>query len=230
MKKAIPRLALVALGLAHLTCNQAILTAPLDTTMILSANPPFIEAHGGVSVVTAVLIEPTGTPVADGTVVQFFTDLGDIQEQGRTNDGVARVNLIADSRSGSATVTAISGAVSQTVADLVKIGSIRPHEVIITADPPRIPANSRSTHLVATVIDEFGNPVPNVQVVFRVTSNPATESVDSGSNPQFTDTNGRAEDTLRTRRTPGTPGTAVVEVVALSGPTPIIRSLSIPLQ
>jgi Big-like domain-containing protein len=228
--KTVSRLVVVALALGHLTCNQAILTAGPGSTLRLSANPPFIAAQGGVSVVTAVVIEQIGTPVPDGTVVQFFTDLGDIEEQGRTNDGVARVNLIADSRSGSATVTAISGPVSQTAVGLVKIGAIRPHEVIITADPPRIPANSRSTHLVATVIDEFGNPVPNQPVVFRVSSNPATESVDSGSNPLYTDTNGRAEDTLRTRRTPGTPGTAVVEVVVLSGPNPIIRSLSIPLQ
>src|SRR5512132_325930 len=124
MKKT-SRLLLLALGLAHLTCNQAVLTAGPGSTLRVSANPPFIEAHGGVSVITAVVIEEIGTPVPDGTVVQFFTDLGDIQEQGRTNDGVARVNLIADSRSGKATITAISGPAGPETTN-VTIGAIRP--------------------------------------------------------------------------------------------------------
>jgi Bacterial Ig-like domain (group 1) len=101
--------ALALLGLSHLTCNQAIMTAPAGSTLTISANPLFIPANGGVSVISALVIEPAGTPVADGTVVQFFTNLGSIPEQGRTNDGVVRVNLVADSRSGIATVTAISG-------------------------------------------------------------------------------------------------------------------------
>lgn len=226
--KLASRLLVLALALGHLTC-QAIVTAGPGSTLVLTANPPFIAAHGGVSVVTAIVTEEIGTPVPDGTVVQFFTDLGDIQEQGRTNDGVARVNLTADSRSGTAHITAVSGPASGTFS--VDIGAIRPDSVILTADPPRIPLNSRSTHLVATVLDEFGNPVPNVPVVFRVVSNPATESVDSGGTPVFTDTNGRAEDTLRTRRTPGTAGTASVEAVVLSGPTPLVSDpLLIPIQ
>jgi hypothetical protein len=197
--------------------------------MTLSANPTFIPAHGGVSVVSALVIEETGTPVPDGTVVQFFTDLGDIQEQGKTNDGVARVNLTADSRSGTAHITAMSGEASGTFE--VRIGAILPKVVILNADPPRIPLSPRSTHLVATVLDDVGNPVPNVPVVFRVVANAATESVDSGSNPVFTDTNGRAEDTLRTRRPPGTAGTAQVEAVVLSA-TPLVSNppLSVPIQ
>ena len=91
------------------TCGQAIMTAPPGSTLALSANPPQIAAHGDVSVITAFVLEATGTPVADGTVVQFFTTLGSIDEQGKTNDGVARVNLVSDSRSGTAHVTAISG-------------------------------------------------------------------------------------------------------------------------
>ena len=70
---------LVALG--QLTCSQAILVAPLGSTLQLFANPLFIPAAGGASVVTAVLTEPAGTPVPDGTVVQFFTALGRIDEQ-----------------------------------------------------------------------------------------------------------------------------------------------------
>jgi hypothetical protein len=60
-------------------------------------------------VISGLVIEPAGTPVPDGTVIQCFTNLGRVDEQGKTNDGVARVNLVADGRSGIATVTCTSG-------------------------------------------------------------------------------------------------------------------------
>jgi hypothetical protein len=102
-------LAIIAALGSNLGCNPVLMVAPPGTTIKVIVNPPFISAHGGVSVITAILIESTGVPVADGTVVQFFTNLGRIDEQGRTNDGVARVNLVADGRSGTATITAFSG-------------------------------------------------------------------------------------------------------------------------
>lgn len=103
------KLAVLLLALGPVTCHQAILTAPPGSSVTLFANPEFIPANGGVSIITAVVIEPAGTPVPDGTIVQFFTNLGRIDEQGKTNDGVARVNLVSDSRSGTATVVGVSG-------------------------------------------------------------------------------------------------------------------------
>ena len=63
-----------------------------------------MAANGGVSVITAILIEPNGTPVSNGTVVLFFSDIGIIDRQGTTKDGIARVNFVADSRSGVANI------------------------------------------------------------------------------------------------------------------------------
>ena len=208
---------------------QAILTAPPNSTITLLVNPPFVEAHGGVSVVTAVLVEDIGTPVADGTVVQFFSNLGRIDEQGRTNDGVARVNFVADGRSGTATVTAISGsAVSEAVE--IQIGSIRPRRVIVSATPSRL-TDSRTSQIVAIVLDEFGNPVPNVPVFFEVLAgtvvapapspSPTTptgttaaqEFMESQGQPVFTDNDGRARDVMRTRYDRGLPS-RTVSVVA----------------
>jgi hypothetical protein len=185
----------VALACLQLTCHQAILTAPAGSSLTLFANPPFIPAHGGVSIITAVVIEPAGTPVADGTVVQFFTTLGRIDEQGKTNDGVARVNLVSDARSGTATVTAISGGPAAAAPTpgtspspgaspspgngggggtgsgsvQVAIGSALPARVIVNASPSRI-TDSRSTHVFANVLDSVGNPVANVPVFFTVTT------------------------------------------------------------
>jgi hypothetical protein len=108
----------LALGLALLgacaaagiiACESVPLTAAPGTSLTLIANPEFVIANGGVSVVTAILVEPAGTFVADGTEVFFFTNLGRVDASGKTRNGVARVNFISDTRSGLATVVAISG-------------------------------------------------------------------------------------------------------------------------
>jgi len=194
------RAGLTVLGLSLLTCHQAILTAPDGSTMTVVVNPEFIPANGGVSVVSAHIFEPAGTPVADGTVVQFFTTLGDIDEQGKTNDGVARVNLVSDSRSGTAKITAISGPIVNSDG-AVEIGTAQVTLVKVTADPVHI-TDSRSSHIFANVYDLDGNPVANVPVIFEVVQSgttSGTESMESGGRPIHTDNNGRAEDVMRTR-------------------------------
>jgi hypothetical protein len=100
---------LLVVTLSQLTCHQVIFHAPPGSTMSCVANPTAIAAFNGVAVISCVLLEEIGTPVADGTVVQFFTNLGRVPEQGKTNDGVVRINLQADGRSGRATVSALSG-------------------------------------------------------------------------------------------------------------------------
>jgi hypothetical protein len=198
--------ALAAVLVVQASCHQAPMTAPSGSTLALFANPTFIVAHTGVSVISALVTEPAGTLVPDGTVVQFFTSLGQIPEQGKTNDGVVRVNLVADSRSGTATVTAVSGDALETID--VTIGSALPARVIVTADPSRI-TESRSTHVFANVFDADGNPVAGVPVIFTIVDDPALEWMDSSGTPIFTDSSGRAEDVMRTRRE--TSGTAVVK-------------------
>ena len=59
--------------------------------------------------ITAVVTEQAGTPVADGTVVQFITNLGQVEAIGKTIDGLARVKFVSDGRSGTATITGFSG-------------------------------------------------------------------------------------------------------------------------
>ena len=90
-------------------CESVPLTAAPGTSMSLIANPTFVIANGGNSVVTAILVEPAGTFVPNGTEVFFFTNLGRIDASGKTVNGVARVNFVSDARSGVATISAISG-------------------------------------------------------------------------------------------------------------------------
>lgn len=105
-------LGLVVLALALPMCTGVPLTAPSNSDITLFANPMFVPANGGVSVITAIVTEPAGTPPPNGTVVFFFTSLGRVDAEGKTKDGVARVNFVSDSRSGTARVTAVSGGVA----------------------------------------------------------------------------------------------------------------------
>jgi hypothetical protein len=213
------KLLVVLLALGQLTCNQAIMTAPSGSVIRLFANPGIISANGGVSVISALIIEPAGTVVPDGTVVQFFTSLGTIDEQGKTNDGVARVNLRANGRSGVAAVNAFSGGEAApaptpsasggsgsptTASAEVAIGNLAAASILVTANPSRI-TTSRSTQITATVFDTAGNALAGVPVYFDVQdvsgggNGSATNFMDSGGKPQFTDSNGQAFDVMRTR-------------------------------
>jgi hypothetical protein len=230
------RALLVLLAVLHLTCNQAILSAPDGATLFIEANPRNIPAFGGVSVISVRVFERIGTPVADGTVVQFFTNLGRIDEQAKTNDGVARVNLVSDTRSGTATVTAFSGAADSQTVEVAVGGGIPPSRLLLSANPERL-TDRRASNITALVFDAAGNPVPNIGVVFRITSvrfvvtpapspSPAPpvpspvidDFMESRGSPVFTDTSGRAVDVMRTNRPFGGPQVVVsVEAETFNG-------------
>lgn len=230
----------LCLALLNANCNQAIVTAPPGSSLTVFANPPFIPANGGVSIITALVIEPAGTPVADGIVVQCFTTLGRIDEQGKTNDGVARLNLISDSRSGTAHVVCVSGGPAEAPApnpspssspstsptaapgggsgsgsvDVI-IGSALPATVQVTADPPTIRTDlPRESVISAFVRDANGNGVAHAPVIFQL-KDPAsagTERLEGEGQERFTDNSGRAQDVLRTQYPPSSPPRSVVVV------------------
>jgi len=194
---------LLALTLVVLAgCEAAPLTAPNGSTLFLQVNPPFVIANGGIAIVTAVVTEPAGTLVPDGTEVLFFTNLGRIDPVGKTVRGVAAVNFVSDARSGVAGVTAMSGQATATLAAPgLTVGSALPARVSVTCDPQRI-VSPRNCRVLATVFDEFGNPVQNVPVSFSL--DPGEEGVleetlDSGGAILYTNSNGQVTDTLRTQ-------------------------------
>lgn len=175
------------------SCTDYVRGAPPGSEITLVANPDFIVAPGGVSVITAIVMEAEiGTPVADGTVVQFFTNLGNVDAQVKTKGGIARANLVSDSRSGEAEVTAVSGAVVESV--IVGIGSFLPKTVIAVADPPSLRPGQIS-YLTVNVFDTDGNPVAKVPVVLSLTST-ERDTLTSGGRQIFTDSNGQAFDEL----------------------------------
>ncbi len=218
-------LAVVVAACASATCARVPLTAPAGSNIFAQANPPFVIANGGSAVVTALLTEPAGTLVADGTEAFFFTNLGKIDATVQTRNGVANANFVADSRSGFATITIWSGGPAPaapsasaspaasatpptgggtssgtgTATVTIAIGSALPAKVLVGADPQRITSPRRAA-IIANVFDSFGNPVQNVPVLFSITAGATIEeTLASGGSPQYTDSNGQAFDTLNTR-------------------------------
>jgi len=208
---------LIALAISVTTlasCGQAILSSPDGTTLQIFVNPPFIAANGDTAVVSVLAVEKAGTPVPDGTVIQFFTTLGKIQEQGKTNDGVARVNLISDARSGTAVVTAVSGPVS-VKADNIVIGAPRVTKVLTAALDPTIDLRQGKSiaRVKATALDDKGNPIPGIVFRFSVSNNVATDRMLDGSDAT-TDNNGEAFNRVQTTRTVAGAISIKVEVLA----------------
>jgi len=205
---------LILAGVWLPSCGQAILSSPDGTTLQIFVNPPFIAANGDKAVVSVLATEKAGTPVPDGTVIQFFTTLGRIDEQGKTNDGVARVNLISDARSGTAVVTAVSGAAT-VKADNVVIGAPRVSTVRTQAVDPTIDLRLGKSiaNIRATVLDDKGNPIPGIIVRFTLTNNPAFDRILDGSDVP-TNNNGDAVNRVQTSRT--TAGTITVKVEVLA--------------
>ena len=90
-------------------CETLPLLAPTDSTIDLLANPAVVPL-GGKTTITAVVTEPSGTPVPNGTLVTFSATLGTLDPiEAHTSDGRASVNFSAGSVSGTATITAFSG-------------------------------------------------------------------------------------------------------------------------
>jgi len=161
-------------------CDKMPLVAPSGTAITLIATTNTLPVNGATDI-TAVLIEGgmaggetsevitgVGTPVHNGTLVTFLTTLGRIEPvEARTTAGRATVRLVADGRSGKATITAFSGAANKTLE--VNIGAAGASRVVVTANPQSLPATGGSTTISARVEDAQGNGLLGVPVSFSTT-------------------------------------------------------------
>lgn len=116
-------LAFVCLSLMMLpACESLPLLAPTDSTIVVVASAPVIPLEGE-SVITAVVTEGVATPVQNGTLVTFSTTLGRLEPQeSRTEDGRATTRLVGGKTTGTAMVSAFSGAATSNVLS-IQIGS-----------------------------------------------------------------------------------------------------------
>ncbi len=216
----------VVLLFASAACDKVPLTAPAGTVITLVASTNVLPVNGSTDLI-AVLIEngttgtgtpggaatpSAGTPVHNGTLVTFTTSLGRIEPaEARTTNGRVTVKLVADGRSGTATITAFSG--SATKALDVKIGAAAAERVAVTASSATVPANGGTVTISARVEDVNGNPLTGVPVSFTTTSGTlsAASALTNDSGVATTSLSTSAE-ALVTASAGGKTGTATIKV------------------
>jgi adhesin/invasin len=183
--------------LAAAACNRVALLAPAGSTITLTTLAPTLPLNGSTSIIAQV-IEPAGTPPQKGTLVTFTTSLGTIQPIEAETDAGGRVmvSFNAGTRSGVATITALSGGVTTgtTGALAIPIGAASVSTVAVTASPSTIAPGAKST-ITATVSDASGTLVDGVPVTFSTDNGSLTQAVVT------TTANGAATTTLTTTKT-----------------------------
>lgn len=187
-------------------CKAAVLTAPDNTTLIVTVNPPVIPL-GGQAVVRVVAFKASGTPVPDGTVIFFSCDIGTIEARKETLSGACEVLFrSSDNRSGVATITVTSGNAEVTPDPVtITIGASGLSSLSLTADPPVLPVGGGAATLSVTALDENFNPLANIPVTLSTNAG----QLNSSGNVLTTNANGTAEDLLTT--------TVTANVTAVSG-------------
>jgi PKD repeat protein len=187
-------------------CKKAVLTAPDNTTLVVTVNPPVIPL-GGQAVVRVMGYKASGTPVPDGTVIFFSTDIGTIESRKETLSGAVEVLFQSnDNRSGVATITVTSGNATVTPETLtITIGTSGLNSLSLTADPPVLPLGGGVCTLRVTAYDENFNPLANIPVTLSTNAG----TLNNSGNVIITNANGVALDQLTT--------TVTTEVTAFSG-------------
>lgn len=183
-RRAFPRrlqafgpLAVVAAA-ACAACNPPPL-APSGAVIFLTAAAASVPSTGSVDII-AVLMDQggtgaqpdtsagraAGTPVQDGTLVSFITNLGRIEPaEARTDNGSVKVRFIGDGRSGTATIVAYSGTVRAEIT--LKVGTAAVDSLTLSATPLGVLGGSST--VTARVHDAGGNTLPGLAIQFTTT-------------------------------------------------------------
>jgi PKD repeat protein len=195
------------------------LSAPTESTITLYANNTTVGLNGSVDI-TATVIESAGTPVQNGTVVNFTTTLGTIEpNEARTNNGKAVAKLLAGTKSGTAEVRAFSGGISSGDPLAVTVGAAAAGKVELLANPSALPAAGGVVQLTAVVSDPVGNRLSGVPVSFTTDAGVLTPS------SAISDGNGEARAALSTT------GKARVTASVVGGTSSsLTASLDIPVR
>src|SRR5579871_5962409 len=173
--RAVNRLGLFLAAAALLTvaCQKVPLLAPSGSTITLTAGVNALPVNGTAQIIAQV-IEPSGTPPHSGTQVTFTTTLGSVEPANVETDanGQAITTFKAGAANGTAVITAISGGVSASGNNAVRIavGTAAVGRVALTANPTIVPANGGTTTLTASVFDINGNPLVSAPVSFSTTA------------------------------------------------------------
>ena len=192
--------AIVSLG----SCDKVPLLAPTESTIIVVSSRDVLPING-IAQITATVIEQSGTPVHNGTLVTFTSTLGTLEpSEAVTSNGQAVVTLRAGTRSGIATITAFSGSAQSTgstgtdgtttSALTVAIGGAAAAAVTVSANPAVVPPTGATVTVIAAVTDTSGNRLTGVPVSFTASAGTLASAT------VVTDSAGEARTTLTTDR------------------------------
>jgi hypothetical protein len=200
--------------LVAISCDRVPLLAPTNSTLTLDAGSRVVETGGSTSV-SAMVIEQSGTPVQNGTVVRFTTTLGRLDPvEAQTRNGVATTMFFAGNDSGvaevrgtsggaggSSTTTPSNGTTPPTTTTtttnsnvvLISVGSAAVDTVTVRANPSSVSTGTGATvSVIATVIGTAGRLLPNIPVSFSASRGTLS------STAATTDAQGEARVTLTT--------------------------------
>lgn len=216
-------------GLLSAACDKLPLLAPPSSTIRLSSASTNVQANGTTEI-RATVLEPSGTPVQNGTTVTFTTNLGTVNPvDARTFNGVATVQFLGNGQSGKASVRAISGGAASDPLEL-SVGAAAAGRVTVSATPTAVPSTGGSTTVTAVVVDASGNPIGGVPVTFSTTAGSLSATVVN------TDTAGVARTTLTTNQPASVTATAggttstAASITLASRPTVSISATGSPFE
>ncbi|MBM3818879.1 MAG: PKD domain-containing protein [Acidimicrobiia bacterium] len=204
-------------------CEKAPLLAPTSSTITVTAASRVLPFNGSTEV-TATVLESGGTPVQNGTVVRFSTNLGSVNPvEVETRNGIAVTTFSAGSASGTADVRATSGGAtggsSNTNTISITIGAAAINTVTLRASPGNVPPNGGSVTLIASLVTDAGRGVEGVPVTFN------TDAGTLSSTTATSDANGEARTTLTTSQqtvvsaTAGTKTSSNLTITVRTGPS-----------
>lgn len=174
--RALALVAISALLLAPLACEKMPLLAPTDSTITIYTAQSVVGMNGSTEVI-ALVLEPAGTPVQNGTVVTFATTVGTMDPvEARTTNGRAKSILKVGNVSGTAVITAMSGNASATLENIL-IGAAAAADILLSANPSAVPASGGTVMLTAVIVDQSGNRLVGVPVNFSTTAGSLSQSV-----------------------------------------------------
>jgi predicted secreted protein len=174
-------------------CDEMPLLAPTQSTITLSSAHLTLPLNGSTDI-TATVIEQSGTPVHNGTLVTFTATLGTVEpREARTEAGKVVVRFLAGNQSGTARIGAFSGPARATDLE-IKIGGAAAERIVLLANPTTVSARGGTAEIVATVSDGAGNPLPEVPVRFSASAGTLSAATVT------TDTAGQARTHLTTDR------------------------------
>jgi len=222
LRRAITSVCVASIVLAA-GCQKVPLLAPTGSTITLTSSATTLPLNGSTDIIAQV-IEAAGTPPHSGTHITFSTNLGSVQPSEAETDTAGRVivQFLAGTRSGTATITAISGGVAVAADKVVRIqiGAAAVGGITVSASPATLPSTGGTSTITATVFDTGGNTLSSVPVTFAIDT--GTGSTGAGSlsaTAVTTNESGRAQTTVTTNRTTTVSATAGLSSTTTTGNT-----------